>query len=229
MKESDLYRPLDLPQELTSLGQDVLCRLRNVVLSHGVGVGGSGRTLAMTEPHRLSVTTSNHPENRSMIIIGDGGVTRNGSFVFRLVETPGFESATVIWDRRVTVAEAEELIQRAPEIGQAMKEALASGRSLKMQVAEVFAEPGAVFPVLPGGHDAETILEEFDHPEELVVMQDLGMQTICHRRDIPYLEQRRRVALAVLREEGIDLAEVGNLGIDRILALNEKITQRLRQ
>ena len=228
MKESNLYRPIELPGELSSLTEDIICNLHTAVVEHGISAGPASLRLRTKEPD-LSVLAAKNYGDRMMVLTARGS-TNEGMFLLKLVEAPGFETAVVLWDKRITVEQVLHVIEHASEIRKAMDASLAAGEVEKMSVDEAFSAPGTCFPILPG-QSPEDLLQEFDRPDELQLVEEYGIQSIVRKSDLPYLQQRLRAAEQVLAEEGISLDRktVENLGWKEILALREKIQKRAVQ
>ncbi|MDO8599139.1 MAG: hypothetical protein Q7S02_03440, partial [bacterium] len=227
------FQSPEFPPELEGLDGALLADLHDCVSRFG-GEDHTDRVrrASLHEPTEVHVCVSTVPENRTTMIIGPGGQTSEGAFMFRLSGSP---PAMVIWDNRVRVEDIRAFIARMdeimakrgfvdPETG-ARTKVVSDHPTPKGSVDRVFAIPGTCMPVLPGGPDAETMRQEFDRPDDIAIVTDpFGGQALYHQRDVPSIQRRHAVATRVLARHGLATAnQIGGVSWERVLQLREEI------
>lgn len=222
------FEPIGAPVALEGLSAELLADLADVVIEFGTpDASGPIRRLSNREPFEIHVAMTDAPTAPTkFLIIGPGAMSGDeGTHLFRIGRAD--QPKAVLWDRRVGVTHVRSLIVLADEIRrtQPHRQPPRPTSEPKYRVDAVFAKRGAGMAVLPGGPDAETLRQQFDHPEEVVVATNpFGGTGLHHRRDAAYLAFRERVAMATLNRNGIaDFAALGALSIDRILELRKEI------
>lgn len=162
-------------------------------------------------------------------------VTDAGAYTIMTRNIITGEEAAIIWDRRVSVNEAEVALNTANERARASGLILESGERIAMppqepqefkpprwRVADVFSSPMNVFFVLPDDPESsERIRAEFDHPELLHILPN---GSICLKQSLPKFEKRARIVSEILAERGIE--DLGALSEDEIMAIKEEIARR---
>jgi hypothetical protein len=131
MKESDIYRPIELPDELSSLDQEIICALRNAVLKYGVSLDGGIHHVLQAKTPGVAVVVRGNLADRGMTIVTDNFLEMRSNeqpFEIPLIHTPGFRSAKLIWDRNVTIEQVVDVTGRAEEIHKEMEAAFAAER-----------------------------------------------------------------------------------------------------
>ncbi len=103
-----------------------------------------------------------------------------------------------------------------------------SGKSEKYIVDNIFSKVGSVL-VIPVDEDSQNILNQFDHPEKLIVSYGPYGYTIQHKDHISYLEKRVNVVSEFLKEKNITAEDVKNLSFCDILSMREEIDKRMEK
>lgn len=219
---------LDAPAELEGLNAELLAELADVMSDFGTPDPQGVRRLSTDTPAEVHVVMSEtSAAPAKFIIIGSGGVSGDeGMHVFRIGRSD--QSKAVFWDRRVTAAAIRAIVEIANAVRRShpQHEAPSGGTQIPtLQVDAVFAKRGSGMPVLPGGPDAETLRQQFDRPEEVMIATNpLGGTALHHQRDSAYLAFRERVAMAILQGHGIeDSAGLASISVERILELRKEI------
>lgn len=163
------------------------------------------------------------------------------------------ESGLLFWDSSLSLREVDRAIMKLNSA--AIKKGLYDPKTenrlklpeptyiakLKRSVETFFAKEGSMHPVMPD-QDSEKVMQEFDHPEELMTWQDPyvfnvgGLVFIAHRRDEKFLEMREQVFNDVLIERGFTFQELmGALSLDPelfrpiIMGIKTEFDERLRK
>lgn len=234
------FQPDEIPTELEGLDGALLADLHDCVSKFGrEDHADRVRRYSLREPVEVHVSVSTVAENRTMFIIGAGGQTTSaGAHILRLLRSEP-NPAPVIWDARVRVDDIRAFIAQIDEIMRARglvhpetgaRTAVVSDHpSPKDSVDRVFAKPGACVPVLSGGPDAETMRQQFDRPDEVVIITNsFGVTALHHQRDVPMVQRREEIVKRILARHGIATAEqIGNLSFQRIEALRVEIDREI--
>ncbi len=130
----------------------------------------------------------------------------------------------VLWDRSITVPEVQEVIEKVDKHAQqeGMKVAderisidRQSSESAKMIVSEKFAKKDTIIPVLPW-QDVDDVVNSFDEPEKLAVMEFGDMAAICLE-----VEKDLVIQIAIRR---IDMLK--EMEFEKILELKKKLQEK---
>lgn len=234
------FQPVEIPTELEGLDGALLADLHDCVLKFGrEDHADRVRRGSLREPAEVHVCVSTEPGNLTILIVGEGGQTTSaGAHILRIPDR-GPNPAHVIWDARVRVDDIRAFIAQVDETMRARglvhpetseRTAVVSDHpSPKDSVDHVFATPGACVPVLTGGPDAETMRQQFDRPEDVVVMtSSFGVTALHHRRDVPMVQRREEIVKRVLARYGLTTAEqIGDLSFQRIEALRAEVDRAI--
>ena len=103
----------------------------------------------------------------------------------------------------------------------------------KLMVDETFSTQGGCMPWFPGHPEfptPESVLEEFDKPEELMVIRTGVGYGIVRKTHLPHLRRRERIANQVLEEHGIlSLEGISVLDIKEAMELRREIEERMER
>lgn len=192
------------------------------------------------EPH-ITIIANAREEQQSVLIRkkdqeGVGAYKVRGAETLKLplpagqaiVKTPsGLETAVrkeaglIEWDINLTIQEAVELLinidNEAEKRGlfdpdKKQRKPLSEPVYIpmpKLKVEEFFSEIGATY--LSIDQEPEKLLEQFDHPKELVIWHSTYTGEpvgLIHKRDVDYLEKREQIINDVLIERGLTMADL---------------------
>jgi len=138
----------------------------------------------------------------------------------------------VTWDRGFTAAEIRSIIGEIDDYARS-EEMMIDGKRLflfeqeplrpaKMSVRVFLENRDAITPVLPG-MDVNQVLESFDQPELLSVI-DLGpMKLICLKSEKDRLFEKYQGKLRKMTEMGISGDDIAKMHIEELMALKAKL------
>lgn len=186
---------------------------------------------------RLDV--SSESQWHSMIVFGPDGMTSEGAFVFYTGTLN--KSRLIIWDKRTTKEHVQagllEIDTQSESVPQHFIEAIFGGLPHKVEaprhavyeVEKIFAAQGTCMPVFPGGPCAEELRDQFDHPESVMIFEDLpGERCLCHIRDKEYLKYRRVLTMQILERRGLrSLEDAEKLPLEEITAIREEVDRAM--
>ena len=221
--------------ELPGLNPELLANLNDLVRKFGIDDPMGVRRISSKFPSDIGVTVSSEENIASTLVFGEGGQMTEGCFSLKLQD--GF----VLWDKLVSSNDIKELIRvwdgamKArggidSDTGERLRRPYRKGPPEKRSVEQTFSKPGAVMMVTLPYPNAEALISEFDHPEELVTISSpLGGMNICRKSDLPILQRRREVVIEILAIEGISESDIAKLSLDEVLALRKKIDEAMAQ
>lgn len=192
--------------------------------------------LSLYHPREIHLSVSSVMTNNSLLVIGEGAVANEGSHVVEYDK--GSEKYYAIWDNRVEIDDLLLMIYLFDEDankkgwvgknGERLRKVERISFSEKLYtVDDVFKKQGSCQPVFSDGPSAQELLRQYDHPEKLAIIKDdFGMESICHIRDVEYMEKRRLIAMEVLKKHNIGLNDIGTLSLEQIIKLREEIERK---
>lgn len=237
-EELERFTPQELPEELQRVDAALLAELYDLARKFGQE-DAIGKVIRIKEEppntaKEIAVCVAADPENSTMLLFGPGGAMHQGAFT---IELP---SGLVIWDKRLSIADLRQFIDAIDnfasndgwvdkDTGERIRIPVPPSEPAPLEVDVVFAKPGTTMPVFTGGPDAETLRLQFDRPEEVAIITDpLGGSILCHKRDLPYLRERQRVALKVLGRHNLKLPDdIGELSLEKVIQLRKEIEKEL--
>ena len=231
LKHFELKEP---QEDLPGLTAELLADICDLVKKFGIKDTGEMMCRAsLKEPKEIHVSSSLRPDNYSIIIIGPGGASIEGAFPFSVGE-----GTFVLWDRRISLVDMEVFIQEVDRImdeegyidhetGQRIQTILQDREEKKYSVENVFVTKGSTMPVMFGGPNAETMRQQFDQPDKVVIIETpFGGKALCHVRDLDLMEKRRQAVDAVLQAHGLEsIEQIGDLSWDKVMELRSEIAK----
>lgn len=155
-----------------------------------------------------------------------------------IVETR--QKAPIIWDKRILVA---EVIKRIREINEIAKEGglinsktgerifweSIKNKPVKYKVSEVFRTPGYIFLVPPDiSETPEQLLQQFDQPELLQIIEDGPLKVICLRSAKGLFNARKKVLEEIMAEREITEDDIGKMDEKELMGLKREIDERVQ-
>ncbi len=222
------------PVELPGLSADLLADLYD--LTRNFGIKDAAEKIARiwtSEPKEIHVSISLKKDNYSIVIIGSGGSTRAGAIPFQVGK-----NTFIFWDNRISVVDMEVFIQEIDRFmqeqgcidqstGNRMTMLFRDTAEKKYIVDQVFVDEGTTMPALPGGPDIETLRRQFDQPEKVAILElPFGGKSLCHVRDLGFMEKRKQAMNAVLHAHGItSLEQIGDLPMEEVMIIRQEISK----
>lgn len=218
------FEPIDLPDELTWVTAEFLADIYDMVIKFGNVAPEDGISrFAISEEYSISAKD----DNSSIIITSSAD--EKGAHFFGIkggsrVYWPKSLSPKWLLDRMELIDKYcadKDLIDK--ETGARIRiDQDPDYRLPKLSVEKNFQTRGAAMPAF--GRDPEVLRQEFDRPEDLAIIQDsFGTVSLCHKRDVEYLERRRLVAERVMAKNGIELDNIVDMDMAKVLELRSLI------
>lgn len=136
----------------------------------------------------------------------------------------------VMWDMGHTIADIQGFIKEIDDF--AIKNGMkVEGQRItmldtkeprleRMSVKMFIDEPGAVMTVFPG-FEAEDVINQFDHPELLAVIDQGPLKLICLKSGADQLAKEHEEKLKKLKELGIDQEKIADMSAEELLELKK--------
>ncbi len=226
----------EIPEELKGLTADLLWNIWDIVTNFGTLDIPNQRVdfrheLKSGEKVGISASIKGGPD----FIIGKTPVF-TGTLPIALKN-----GGVIMWDEQLSLTIAKILVAEVDALawesglinktnGARIKTISFKKSSAKRyRVAEVFKTRGSLMPVFPTGPSAEELINMFDEPQKLMVVNDtlFQLKSIALKADADYLERRRQIVLQLLAEQELDISDIGKIDADKIIELREEVNRRL--
>lgn len=187
----------------------------------------------------LRLTRSPNLENGTLLVSnGNNSSTEQGvTFIFTSIGSLMWDLSLSAREVKIAVAQIDAQALQAGLIDEQtgdrkhLPPETRIAKLPKFNVSEQFTKPGYARLVLPG-EDPQKILSEYDDPDKLEVLDTPYGGSVIVLRDEThqaYREKRERIARDVLREKGISMEMIGELGYEEIIEFRKEIEKRITE
>lgn len=233
-KNVEDFTPDKLPKSLECINNEFLMDLHDFTLKFGTEnvTEEVCRIDLLTD---ITISVSTQKDNLTILIINNDLENQRGAHVIALKK--GF----VYWDKNIPL---KVIIFHMINIDHKMRlngliDDKTGERSNKIKniefittkhsVEKCFAKQGSTMPAFIGGPNAEELRKQFDEPEKIAIINDdLGFESLCHVRDVDYLNKRKMIVTKLLKEKGISLETISSMKFDDILKLRQEIEEAMK-
>jgi hypothetical protein len=208
------FTPEDVPAELAGLDAALVADLYDLVAKYGEDVRGVDglRRLTLPGPRPIHASVTVHPSPyRHVLLSTMAGAIMAGTAHAMLLKD-GKPSA-LMWDKAFSLADVRAAIAAAdtehadcrdPVTGVRRRVVSDGWAKAKLSVDAVFGTKGKVILPSGDGMDAETLLAQFDRPDDLAVIDaGEGRRGLCRKVDLSRIARREAATAAVLARRGI--------------------------